>query len=642
MSTLGEKSDTVGWPAEVLWLDLSKGKISRSFPDKDIAENFLGGRGFGSRMLYDITEPGANPLSPENFLMFSVGPLTGTLAPTSSRFVVTSKSPLTDIFGDSNCGGYFGPELRFAGYSQLIFGGKAKKPTYVFIDDDHVEFRDASKFWGMNTWDTQESIVEELGDPSVKVVSIGSAGENLVKYACIISGLKSAAGRCGMGAVMGSKMLKAIAVRGSKSVELGNPDIFEDECRSLVEIIRNGDNFRLWSEQGTPCLLTLTNEWGALGVRNYQSNYWKYAENVSGEKLRKEFTVKMRSCFNCPVHCRNFYVVKKGHFKGVYGEGPEFSLTQAAPLLDIRSLEPLLELNNLLNQYGIDCVSFYANMMWAIDCFQRGILSLKDTGGIELNWGDYETVLRMVPLIAHREGFGKILAEGEKRASKIVRKGSEKYIYHVKGMFPVVEDPRALKSFGAGYYTSTRGGDHLRALYWSTPKDMDIIFSGQPTSDPRVAEGKGVALKWYEDFCAAIDALGVCKFPFISIRSKPMSQLPDILAKLVQYATGFKIEGERLLKTGERIYNVEKAYNSRLGLGRQDDDFSNPEKFTKEPIPDGPAKGLIFERDYILNDYYKARGWDVKTGLQTKSKLEELKLGYIASDLSAIGRLVEE
>ena len=309
-------------------------------------------------------------------------------------------------------------------------------------------------------------------------------------------------------------------------------------------------------------------------------------------------------------------------------EGIDYGITQFAAWLDIREMEPILYMYNLLNQYGIDTVSFAANVAWAMDCYERGIITKETTGGLPLNWGDYETAIALVHLIAKREGFGRIIGEGEKRAPELVDRESEKYMYHVKGMTPVVEDPRVMKGFGLGYCTSTRGGDHLRALYMRAfgKSFVKNVFPKIPSvADDHVPKGKGVCVKWLEDYCAALDSCNVCKRPWLNVLPDPLERMLDMLTRFVSAVTGFEMNGTEILRVGERIYNVEKAFNSREGLTRKDDNFTNPEKFTKEPVKDGPGRGLGFERDEMLNEYYRARGWD-HNGVPTQDKIKDLEV----------------
>ena len=369
---------------------------------------------------------------------------------------------------------------------------------------------------------------------------------------------------------------------------------------------------------------------GRPGIRNFQGNVWDKARDIGGEAFERDFSTGRRACFGCSIGCTHTYRVESGEFAGTYGEGPEFGMTQLGLRCGIDNLPSLLKMNQLFNEYGLDPVSTQQIVAWVMDCYTRGILTEEDLDGMSPTWGDYTSTIAMIHKISMREGIGDILAEGEKRIPQLMKDGTEKYMYHVKGMAPVIEDPRAGKLFGLGYYTATRGGDHLRGLALSMKTYLSD--TGQPVrrkaTDPRTPVGKGGGLKWWEDFCAVNDCLGLCKFiyPLCGVSIQQM-------AKLVVSATGVDFTREELFKIGERIYNVEKAFNSRQGLTRKDDQFSVPEKFTQEPVKDGPYEGCVVELDFMLDDYYEARGWDKKTGLQTRQKLEELGLEHIANEL---------
>ncbi len=450
-----------GWAGTILNIDLTASKIEREPLSPAFARKYLGASGFNSARLFELVKPEVDALSPENVLMFGVGALTGTLAPGSARLTVTAKSPLTDIFGDSNMGGHWSTELKFAGYDQLVFFGKADHPVYLWIDDDKVELRDASHLWGKSTWDTARLIKEEIGDPFIQVVCIGPAGENLVRFACIICPTKRAAGRSGMGTVMGSKNLKAIAVRGSTDVAIAQPDEFLKTCKQITEmVIDSYPHYQIFHEYGTPGLLDPFATSGIISARNYQRNTFPNWEALSGKTLKRDFYRSMRACAACQIACGPFHSVKSGEFAGIYGEGPEYSLTEHGFNWEIDNLPAILKVNELCNQYGFDYMSGAFMISWAMECYEKGILTKDDFDGTPLSFGDYKAIVEIIPRIARREGFGNILAEGEKRAPKLVGRGSEKYMYHVKGQSPILEDPRAHKGFGLQHLTGSRGADH--------------------------------------------------------------------------------------------------------------------------------------------------------------------------------------
>lgn len=637
---MGERNQ---WPGKALRVDLSTSNIKQEEVSPEFFLNYLGGRGFNARVLFDGVKRGIDPLGSDNLLILGIGPLDGTLAPGADKFTITAKSPLTDIFGSSSSSSDLVPQLRMAGFSMIQFTGKSPHPVYVFIDDDHVEIRDAHHIWGKDTWATQEMIQEELHDPAVQVVCIGQAGENLVRFASVSGGKKSTAGRTGLGAVMGSKNLKAIAVRGTKDIEVISPDIFARKCQVAIERIKNSKMFETWSEMGSHFLTDAVHALGGLAVKNFTTNVFPWADKFGADNFKRRFSLKMHSCLACPVHCRHFYEVNEGEYAGQSGEAPDFGGTQVGILLYLKDIEPTLYAYDLFNKYGMDSLSFAMNLAWATECYEKGLINRSDTDGIELKWGDADTLIKLIHMTARRDGFGDVLAEGEKRAKERLGKGTGKYVYTVKGMMPVIEDPRALKGFGFSYLVSTRGADHLRSIYpryWSDDFMKKVFPDNPEVSELTNPKGKGIGTKWLQDYSAVIDSADVCKRVWLNLPPEHLETMPDLLADLINALTGTELSGKSLLRIGDRIYNVEKAFNSREGLTRKDDNFTNPEKFTREKVPDGPAKGQVAERDMMLDEYYKARGWDVETGLQTYETLAGLGLTDIAEELSRIGQVI--
>jgi len=359
--------------------------------------------------------------------------------------------------------------------------------------------------------------------------------------------------------------------------------------------------------------------------------------------MEEEYAKGMRSCQGCPAHCAHYYKLTEGPYKGSYGEGPEFTVTSmVGDRCGISDMEALLKLNELMNQYGLDCAAYGGLLAWAMDCYEKGIIDKTDTDGLELNFGNAEAGIELLHKTVKREGFGNILAEGERRAAEILGRGSEKLMHHIKGGIIIAEEPRALPGFGLAYLTSTRGSDHLRARYsletiGNGPEVAMRLFGSEDAANPRIPQGKGIGVKWFEHVMTVVDALGLCKFNYPSF-FYDIPSIGEIMAEAYYLVTGVKLTGEELFKIGERIYNVEKAFNVRLGLDRKDDNFSNPEKFLKEPLKDGSFKGQVFPLDIMLDEYYKVRGWD-NNGLPTRETLEMLDLGEIADELMSLGKL---
>ncbi len=618
-----------GWAGTVLNVDLTRGSINKEQLSPEFAEKYLGGKGFNSARLFDLVSPGVDGLSPENVIMFAVGPLAGTLYPGNIRMTITAKSPLTDIFGDSNIGGFVGPELKYAGYDQIIVSGKSETPVYLWIDDDEVELRDASHLWGTTTWEAGLAIRQELGDPEVQILTIGQAGENLVRFANVISPLGRAAGRTGMGAVMGSKNLKAVAIRGTRGVKVARPEEFFNICKESTVKGTYEPRYKTLRGGGSPNWANLFMPAGGAGVKNYRKTVYPEWVALSGERMEAggEFTVRKRACFSCPVCCSGLFNVRSGEFAQTFGRCPEFGTTEIGLRCEIDNLPALLKTGQLCDQYGIDVVSGQQMLAWTMDCYSMDILTKEDCDGIEPDWGNYKAVIELVHKIARREGFGNLLAEGERRAAEILGRDSEQYMYHVKGLAPVIGDPRTNKVFGLAYFTATRGADHLSANTMWIP----YLLSGSELGKKLMDDWeKGRAIKILEDLSCILHSAEVCTRTGGSF---------ELIANALSAATGTDFSLEKLTVTAERIYNVQKAFNSREGLTRKDDYFPAYQRIALEPVADGPYQGDVLNLDPLLDDYYEARGWDKETGLQTVAKLEELGLDYLIPELKKAGAI---
>jgi aldehyde:ferredoxin oxidoreductase len=636
-----------GWAGTILRVDLSKGKVVRQPLPKDLAYSFLGQRGFNVKTLYEEVGSDVDPLGPENRLMFGVGPLSGTIAPQCGRWNVTARSPLTNIIGDSNGGGHWGPELKWAGYDQIVIQGRAEHPVYLWINDDEVELRDASNIWGYTSTETLQAIREETGEPEVKVNGIGPGGENLVKTAPVISDLTRAAGRCGLGAVMGSKKLKAIAVRGTKAVQIAKPDLFEKLCNEVYEVFKNDPLLRDMAVQGTNLIFAGLNTMGRLRVRNWQQNVFEEAANITGEELLK-YCTKKKGCFNCQVSCSHYYVVREGPYAGTHGEGPEYEAQDGfGANLGIGNWPAILHMNTLVNELGLDVCSVAADLSWAMECYQRGIITEKDTGGIKLEWGNPEIAIDMIKKIAYRDGFGNLLAEGAYNAAQKIGRGAEKYVMHSKRLTLSAVELRGAQGWGLAFATSTRGADHLRGPVfistWGFAPDLGEKYYGTKKAVDRFSpEGKPIITKEMEEKKAVIDSLGVCQNGTFLCVDSPYF-VDDRLALIVSAATGWDIDGKGLREIGERIWHVEKAFNIKMGYGTRSEDWL-PDRFTKELCPYPPAnddKALV-KLEAMLSEYYKLRGWDPETGLVPRANFERLGLKQVANDLERMGKLPQQ
>lgn len=630
-----------GWADRVLIVDLSSGKIEAETLGRDLKLKFLGGRGINSRLLYQEARVGIDPLSPENPLIFGTGALTGTVAP-APRFTVSAKSPLTGIHGDASCGGHFSAQLKWAGYDHILFRGASPKPVYLWIDNDQVELRDASHLWGKTVLQTEKMIKEELKNPEIQFAAIGPAGENLVKISCVIGSNYRAAARTGMGAVMGSKKLKAVAVSGTKGVSLASPKEFLKISTDIYEKIKKSPTYPRLSVYGTPGLTGLLDQRGYTSVRDFEkSGGFEDIDKIGPEAMLKYFS-KSKACTGCNIHCSHFYEVKEGPYAGVRGGGPEYGAV--GPLgshCGISYAPALFKINNLCNDYGIDVLGFAAALGFAMGWYQRGIITLDDTDGIPLEWGDHEAVVELIHRMVKREGFGGIFGEGPVRAAKIIGRGAEKTITHSKGLDWGHADFRAFKGYALTFATSTRGGEPLRGipgyeLFGMSPEEAQKRF-GVPDAGSPTSYNKSKVTLYYQNLSTLADSLEICKFS-TDIICPGAIDVGD-MGSLLLAATGVEFDERTLVEAAERIYAVERAFLIREGITRKDDAIVG--RLASEPITSGPFKGERIDPEkfsQLLDEYYALRGWDQKTGIPTRKRLEELGLKEIADELESLGK----
>ena len=624
-----------GWMGTILRVDLSTGKITKEPLSEDLSYNFIGGRGINSKILYDETGPATDPLGPDNRVIIGSGPASGTLGLGNGRFTVTAKSPLTGILGDASGGGAFGSEVKFAGYDHIVIQGRAKKPVYLWVNDGEVILKDAQHLWGKNTWETAELIREELGDRDIKTLSIGQAGENLVKYASPITNDERAPAETGMGAVMGSKNLKAIAVRGSQSVKVAKPERYEEITRKWYEDIPKQHLTPLHKSIGVTYLIKLFNQVYNLGIRNSQELH-RPDEEIShffGENFVPKYVTRHISCFSCPHTSQKFVQIYDGPYAGEKGMRPEYGpLASMCTQLGVFDFPFGLKVVNMLNQYGIDAQELGPTMAMAFECYQRGILTRKETDGLKLEWGDKKTILELVRKVVYREGFGNILAEGCLNAAKKIGKGAEKYAYHIKGK----SHPDRLTAYipaVLGFALASRGWDHLRGTVFPhvTPSLGPPRFWDYDAKYAKVVTDR-------EHIDTAADSLEICKWlTEFELMEEGLGGVPR-MAQLLSALTGVDFSEERLHKACDRIYNIERAYLVKHGIRRKDD--VPPRHFLETPIPDGPSKGQTIDKEKFeaLKDaFYELRGSDKKTGAPTRETLEKLGLKYVADDLEKTG-----
>ncbi|MEM3754163.1 MAG: aldehyde ferredoxin oxidoreductase family protein [Candidatus Bathyarchaeia archaeon] len=633
--------DFYGYSGKILRIDLTKRKTFVSTLSKDLI-SYIGGTGFCIKMIYDETGPETNPLGPENRIVFATGPLSGTPWPTSARLNIAAKSPLTNIWGESNSGGHFTAGLKLAGYDLLIIQGISQNPIYILIDDDKVEFKDASHIWGKNAWEADEVIKKDESDESLQTVCIGQAGENLVKFASILTDRYRTAARSGLGAVMGSKNLKAIAVGGSNNIKVFDSEKF---WKILEKMWRKYDENPFTAnikKYGSMILVDGMNEIGRFPTKNHQTGVFPMAHKINADAVVNEYKIGSRACFGCYLGCESFLRITSGKFSNLLGDNPEYeTLNSLGGRCWNDDLETILYMNWLCNQYGIDTISTGAVIAFMMELWEKGIITKEDTDGLDFSWGNKETMIEVIKKIAFREGIGNILAEGVKRASEIIGKGSEKYAMHVKGLEIPSQDGRAHKSMAIAHATSPRGADHLRhCTFYDEIGFPDAIVSrfGKqylPEMADRLAiKYKGILAKGCEDAAAIMNALPLC---VSGGTFWPPLIWWDEMAEIYSTTTGINLSSYDLKLIADRIVNLKRAYNIKHCLSKKDDIL--PERFLKEPLPEGPPKGHVVELEPMLTEYYKERGWDLKTGFIPRSKLEALGLKSVADELEKIGKI---
>lgn len=616
-----------GYVGKALHIDLTKGKYEINKLRPDLVSMYVGGRGFTSRLQYEETGPETGPLRPNNVLIFATGPLTGTV-PSGSRFTVGAKSPLTGILGDSNCGGNWGPELKFAGFDMLIIKGASKKPVYLWINENDIEIRDAKNIWGKDVYEADQAVIEEIGCKGAKVATIGPAGENLVKYACIMCETDSAAGRTGMGAVMGSKRLKAIAVRGNSDLQIAYPSKFFEAATEVMKAMESDPLCSISAPKlGTPMFISVGNEMGCLATRNWQTGVFEGANKISGEFLREKYLVKASACFGCPTRCRRTLIISDGPFVGTRLTKAElFPIVSFGSKCGNDDLSSVLKAYELCNKLGLDAGTTGQCIAFSIECYQRRLITLQDTKGIRLDWGDHQSMYRLIDMIAFRKGFGNLLAEGMKSVTKRI-KGSERYAIHYKGLDPDLVDPRVRQVYCIRHVVSSIGGTHLRGLGIGT-------IGGVSLDSLPLDQSMRIVL-FNEITNTLTDIMGVCKLNYgmwSSSKSDVEIKSRVGLVKLYNAATGMDLDVNQLEIVAERILNIERAYNAKLGLTRKDDTM--PERFLKEPMPEGPGKGRVYDKlETYLDKYYELRKWNIETGIPTREKLAELELDSVADEL---------
>jgi len=613
---------------KILRVNLTDRKITTDEIDPGTAQNFIGGAGYATKIIYDETPAKTDALGEENRLVFMTGPVTGTRFPTSGRYVVGAKSPLTGILVTSTTSGFWGRELKMTGHDGIVFKGKAERPVYLEIINDRIELKDASDIWGKDAYETQEILRQKTGEKRARVACIGRAGENQALIACLMNDEGRAAGRGGTGAVMGSKNLKAIVVRGNKEITTAVPEFFNDMAKQVSQGLAGNPALSGFTKWGTAGSMDTGWAVGDVPVKNWQVGMWKEGCLKIGGQAMADRILKPHSaaCYNCPIRCARWVEIGEGRF-AYEGPGPEYeTLAACGSMLLINDLEAVAWLGEICNKAGMDTISAGATVAWAMEAYEKGALTKADTGGIELTWGNVDATVEIFNLMAKGEGIGTLLSQGCRKASEKIGKGSEEYAIHVKGLEVPMHDPRAFHSLAVNYAAGPRGACHVQGGSYLAEVGMcmpegDIIPYKQGRFDKK---NKGQAAKGTQDLAAIINSLAVCMFSGLGLT-------PSHSAGLLGLATGMPFTGQSVLQAGDRIVTLQRAFACREGTSKKDDTL--PGRLVT-PLPDGGAAGKAADLAYQLKEYYGLRQWD-ENGIPTKEKLLSLGLKEAAEDLHA-------
>ena len=629
-----------GYTGNILHLDLSSKKHWVEHPPENFYRTYWGGRAIGLYYMLNQMKPHIDPLSPDNLLIFAPSVLTGVPAPAIPRYTVCAKSPLTGAQGEAEAGGWWGPELKKAGFDAIVIKGSSKTPVYLWIKDGQVEIKKATHLWGKHTGTTQKIIKEELKDDKVRIAQIGQAGENLVCFANIVNELKHFNGRNGLGAVMGSKKLKAIAVRGTKPIDLYDKERVSQITKEITKRVMDNPLSRGLRELGTPAVVRGLYEAGCLPSYNWTTGYFKEGENLTAETLNKTILKGTKGCYACPIRCKRVVEVDEPNLKvdPAYG-GPEYeTIVSLGSLCGISDLKYIAKANELCNKYTMDTISTGMVIAFVMQCYQEGLLTKKDTGGIELTFGNKEAMLKMIEKIAHREGLGDLLSQGSYLAAQKIGKGAEKFIYQVKGQEIPMHDPRLKTGVGLQYALSDYGADHMKAAHDPFFKDQDSVgikeMKGlgilEPVSPTDIGEKKVALFKLLDIYWTVFDILGVCDFGYVPRSVGTMEELLEIICA----ATGWRTTWFELMKLGERSINMARIFNHREGFTSKDDTL--PEVFYHN-FKGGPldGQGAINKKDFekAIKLRYELMGWNANTGIPTPAKLIELGLDWLIDEV---------
>ncbi len=606
-----------GYTGKLLRVDLTNETITTEEVAEATLRQYIGGSGLGARILYDETGPETDPLGPGNRLIIMAGPFVGTPVPTSCRHQIVARSPLTGAYGESDCGGTFAIEMKGAGFDGIVVQGAAKEPAYLWVHDGGAELRPAGRFWGRDTYAT-DSLLKAETDPKAQAIYIGQAGEQQVLLAAVMNDGKDgrAAGRGGMGAVMGSKNLKAIVARGAARTPIAEPDKLRNLIRSHAPTIM--ENTTAFQKFGTDGSLATFNEIGDLPIKNWSEGLWtEGAEKITGATMTNTILTRQYHCHGCIIGCGRTVKISRGLSAGMEIAGPEYETCGAfGSNCMVDDLEAIADANDLCNRYGLDTISTGSVIAFAMEAYQKGLIDKESTGGVELKWGDAEAMLEMVRQIGERRGFGATLGQGVKRVSEQI--GGQEFAIHVKGMELPMHDPRCFSSVAVGYATANRGACHLQGLSHIFEARVPMADYGfESTFQRHDIEGKGQMVARAQNWMSMMDSLKICKFS--AIGKTTMHQMAEMLS----YITGWDFGFEEFEQAGERIFNLKRLYNMRLGMNRADDVL--PKRILAEPRPAGGSAGFLPPLEGMLDEYYAARGWD-NNGIPGAEKLAELGL----------------
>lgn len=622
-----------GYNGKILRVNLSTGAFAEDNLPEIVYRLYMGGSALSLYYLLKEQKPGVDPFGPENKLIFMSSVISGAPLPGLTRYTVAARSPLTGAFGEAEAGGFFGPELKMAGFDGIVIEGQSPRPVYLWIKDSKVEIRDGTKIWGKDTGEVETLIREELGDPRIRIAQCGPAGERLVRYACVLNELKHANGRTGLGAVMGSKKLRAIAVRGTQRLALASPEKVQEIGKKVVELIKEAPLAQNLKKYGTPFFVMPLNNSGILPTRNFQAGQFEGAEAISGETMTETILVKPEGCYACAIQCKRSVKVEGKYAASPQYGGPEYETVAAlGSFCGIADLAAIAHGNELCNRWGIDTISTGVAIAFAMELTERGILTAQDTDGIDLRFGNVDGMLEMIRKIAFREGFGNILAEGVLRAAQKIGRGAEAYAMHIKGQELPMHDPRGKKGLTLSYATSPTGADHIEAPHDTSFLSESFMLKAakpagvlEPTSALELGPRKIRQFVHTQMIWNFFNSLGVCNFA-----AAPYTAFPLVsLAEAVEAITGWNTSLYELMELGERTVTMARLFNLREGLSSKDDYL--PERLY-EPLEKGTPREKVITKDEFaqaLKLYYEAMGWDPQTGVPTEGRLSFLGLDWL-------------